>query len=119
VFMADHGGVPWSVAGVATGVAILGKILGTYVGARLDGHPPGVALRLGALLNTRGLTELVVLQAGYSAGILTAGLFLALVVMALFTTAMTGPTYQFVTSWTRRRPSRSAPTWSTPHRDDG
>jgi hypothetical protein len=41
-------------------------------------------------MNTRGLTELIVLQAGYSAGILTAPLFLALVVMAVTTTVLPG-----------------------------
>ena len=68
-----------------------GKIGGGYLGARWGRQPAPVALRVGALMNTRGLTELIVLQVGYTAGILTAPLFLALVVMALVTTAMTGP----------------------------
>ncbi|MCP2339302.1 cation:proton antiporter [Actinomadura rupiterrae] len=77
------------LAAVALGVA--GKTLGGYAGARLGAQSRWDALRVGALMNTRGLTELIVLQAGRSAGIITPALFAALVVMALATTAMTGP----------------------------
>ena len=48
------------------------------------------------LLNTRGLTELIILKAGHGAGILTAQMVLALLVMALVTTAMTGPLLNLV-----------------------
>ncbi|MFG2290994.1 cation:proton antiporter [Streptomyces sp. NPDC048595] len=81
----------WTLTGAAVVLACVGKGLGGYFGARLGGQSPGTARRIGVLMNTRGLTELIVLQAGYSAGILTAPLVLALVVMALTTTAMTGP----------------------------
>jgi Kef-type K+ transport system membrane component KefB len=74
---------------IALGVA--GKVVGGYAGARLAGQSPQVAREVAVLMNTRGLTELIVLQAGISAGILTGPLTLALVVMALATTAMTGP----------------------------
>ncbi|MET9692993.1 cation:proton antiporter [Streptomyces sp. NPDC006514] len=72
-------------------LACAGKGLGGYLGARIGGRPPADARRVAVLVNTRGLTELIVLQAGFSAGILTAPLVLALVVMALVTTALTGP----------------------------
>ncbi|MFI6623070.1 cation:proton antiporter [Streptomyces sp. NPDC050528] len=84
-------GIPWLVALLATALAVLSKIGGGYVFLRRGGEERGEALRLGVLLNTRGLTEIVLLQAGYSAGVLTSTLYLALVVMALITTAMTGP----------------------------
>jgi Kef-type K+ transport system membrane component KefB len=60
---------------VLTVFATAGKVAGSYLGARAADKAPELSLRLGVLLNTRGLTELVVLQAGYSAEILTAPLF--------------------------------------------
>jgi Kef-type K+ transport system membrane component KefB len=49
------------------------------------------SLRLGALMNTRGLMELIVLNIGYDLGILSLSIFTMLVLMALITTLMTGP----------------------------
>lgn len=85
------GPVPWVLVCVVLTLGIAGKVGGGYAGARLAGQPPDVALRVGLLLDTRGLTELVVLQVGHQTGILTTPLFLALLVMALVTTALTGP----------------------------
>jgi Kef-type K+ transport system membrane component KefB len=76
---------------VAVALSVLGKLGGGYLGARLGGLPRRIGLRVGILVNTRGLTEIVVLQAGYSAGILTPRLFLAMLLMALLATACTGP----------------------------
>lgn len=83
--------VPWFAVLLVTGLGIGGKVLGGYAGARLAKEPPLESLRIGVLLNTRGLTELVVLQAGFNAGLLTPAMFLGYVVMALVTTAATGP----------------------------
>ncbi|WP_327038162.1 cation:proton antiporter [Micromonospora maris] len=82
--------VPWLAITVATALAVIGKTVGSYVGARLAGETPHTAQRIGVLLNARGLTEIALLQAGHAAGIVTGQLYLALVVMALVTTAMTG-----------------------------
>ena len=49
------------------------------------------SLQLGALMNTRGLMELIVLNIGYDLGILSMPIFTMLVIMALVTTFMTGP----------------------------
>ncbi|MFT7837949.1 cation:proton antiporter [Saccharothrix sp. BKS2] len=84
-------GVPWGLAAVVLVLGSVTKIAGGWAGARLAGEAPGTALRVGVLLNTRGLTELVVLQVGLTSGVLSAPLFLALAVMALVTTATTGP----------------------------
>ncbi|WP_329376820.1 cation:proton antiporter [Streptomyces sp. NBC_01351] len=81
----------WRALLYATTLAVAAKLTGSYLGARLGGLTPTTGLRLAALMNTRGLTEIVVLQAGYAAGILTPALHLALVVMALVTTALCGP----------------------------
>jgi Kef-type K+ transport system membrane component KefB len=85
------GGLPWLVAVVATVLAIVAKIGGGYLFSRWGGEDRRRSLRVGVLLNTRGLTEIVLLQAGYNAGVITPALYLALLVMALVTTAMTGP----------------------------
>ncbi|WP_326557412.1 cation:proton antiporter [Micromonospora sp. NBC_01796] len=90
------GTTPWSLVLVVLGLAVAGKIGGGYLGARLGGSSPALAVRIGILLNTRGLTELIVLQVGFQAGILSPPLFLALLVMALVTTVLTGPLLSLV-----------------------
>ncbi len=96
------GSAPWALLVLSTVLGIIGKIGGGYLGARLGGESPVTAARVGILLNTRGLTELIALQVGYSAGIVTAPMFLALVVMALVTTALTGPLLSLL-DWTQHR----------------
>jgi Kef-type K+ transport system membrane component KefB len=72
-------------------MASTGKFAGAILGARLQGLPMREAVALGALMNTRGLTELVVLDLGRQLGILDEGLFTLLVLMAIITTVATGP----------------------------
>jgi Kef-type K+ transport system membrane component KefB len=100
VFTGRHDPVSWGATAITAIVTIAlgttGKIGGGYLGGRLGGLDRRHAVQLGVLVNTRGLTELIVLQIGANAGILTPTFFLALVVMALATTALTGPLYQLV-----------------------
>jgi Kef-type K+ transport system membrane component KefB len=72
-------------------VATVGKLGGSAVTARLTGMGWSESLQLGALMNTRGLMELIALNIGYDLGILSPRIFTMLVVMALATTTMTGP----------------------------
>jgi Kef-type K+ transport system membrane component KefB/nucleotide-binding universal stress UspA family protein len=72
-------------------VAIAGKYVGTYVAARVSGINKREASALGWLMNTRGLTELIVLNIGLDLGVITPLLFTMLVIMALVTTFMTSP----------------------------
>ncbi|AXI80107.1 cation:proton antiporter domain-containing protein [Peterkaempfera bronchialis] len=72
-------------------VAVAGKFGGTYLGARSHGLPPRPASALAALMNTRGLTELVILGVGLQLGLLDGSLYSLMVVMAVVTTVMTGP----------------------------
>jgi Kef-type K+ transport system membrane component KefB len=72
-------------------VAVCGKFLGTWATARLNGVESREAQALGWLMNTRGLTELVVLNVGLSQGVISTELFTIGVLMALATTVMTGP----------------------------
>ena len=78
------------------GVAIGGKFLGAYLGARVAGVGGRQAGALATLMNTRGLTELVILNVGLGLGVLDSKLFSLMVLMALVTTAMTGPMLAFV-----------------------
>ncbi len=79
------------VTGLILITAITGKLGGGMLAARFAGSSWRDSLALGALLNTRGLMELIVLNIGYELGIFSDSLFAMLVVMALVTTAMTGP----------------------------
>ncbi|GGT60415.1 cation:proton antiporter [Streptomyces purpureus] len=72
-------------------VAVGGKFGGAYLGARIAGRPGRSATTLGVLMNTRGLTELIILGVGLQLGLLDTDLYSLMVVMALLTTAMTAP----------------------------
>jgi Kef-type K+ transport system membrane component KefB len=72
-------------------VATLGKLGASAVAARLAGMSWHESLQLGALMNTRGLMELIALNIGYDLGILSPRIFTMLVIMALVTTLFTGP----------------------------
>jgi Kef-type K+ transport system membrane component KefB len=71
--------------------AVAGKLGGSALAARASGLQWRDALSLGALMNTRGLMELVVLNVGLEIGVLSPTLFAIMVVMALVTTAATSP----------------------------
>jgi Kef-type K+ transport system membrane component KefB len=81
----------WAICGLVIAVAIAGKLGGSSVAARWSGMSWREALAIGALMNTRGLMELVVLNIGYELGILSPALYTMMVVMALATTCMAGP----------------------------
>lgn len=81
----------WMICLAIIGVATLGKLGGSAVTARFTGMSWRDSLQLGALMNTRGLMELIALNIGYDLGILSPRIFAMLVIMALVTTAMTGP----------------------------
>jgi Kef-type K+ transport system membrane component KefB len=81
----------WGMCLIIIAVASLGKLGGTALTARLTGMGWRDSLQLGALMNTRGLMELIALNIGYDLGILSPRIFTMLVIMALATTALTGP----------------------------
>ena len=93
----------WLVCLGIIGVATLGKVGGTLVAARWTGLGWHDALTLGALMNTRGLMELIALNVGYDLGILSPAMFTMMVLMALATTAMTGPFLTLIDNWHRER----------------
>lgn len=81
----------WALCAVVVAVAIVGKYAGTYAAARISGIDKQEASALGWLMNTRGLTELIVLNIGLSLNVISPLLFTMLVIMALVTTFMTSP----------------------------
>jgi len=81
----------WAVCAGIVVLATVGKFGGTFAAARLVGLRPAFAARLGVLMNTRGLMELVVLNVGLDIGVISPALFTMMVIMAIVTTAMTAP----------------------------
>jgi Kef-type K+ transport system membrane component KefB len=71
--------------------ATVGKIGAVYVAARVCGFVHKECTILGTLMNTRGLTELIVLNIGHDGGFIPQKVFTMLVIMAVVTTMMTGP----------------------------
>lgn len=86
----------WLWTGAVLGVAVLGKWGGGSVAARLSGQRWADAMSIGALMNCRGLTELVVLNIGLGLGVIGQDLFTMLVLMALATTAATVPALSLI-----------------------
>jgi len=81
----------WLLCAAVIGVAITGKLGGSMLAARWTGMTWRDSFAIGALMNTRGLVELIALNIGYDLGVLPARIFAIMVLMALVTTAMTGP----------------------------
>jgi Kef-type K+ transport system membrane component KefB/nucleotide-binding universal stress UspA family protein len=77
--------------GTIVAVAASGMIGGSAIAARWSGIPWREAGALGALLNTRGLMELIVLNIGLDLGVIPPKIFTMMVLMALVTTLMTNP----------------------------
>ncbi|MDR0227550.1 MAG: cation:proton antiporter [Flavobacteriaceae bacterium] len=86
----------WKVTGVIILVATVGKFLGSALTARFVGINWRDSLTIGALMNTRGLMELIVLNIGFDLGVLTGEIFAMMVIMALATTFMTGPVLDLI-----------------------
>ena len=103
----------WMWTGVVLIAAVTGKIGGAVLASRWTGQPWRDAIALGALLNTRGLVELIVLNIAYSAHVFSPTLFTMLVVMALVTTMMTSPLLNLLgvedKSAKLRKPQQSVP----------
>ncbi|UFH36024.1 cation:proton antiporter [Flavobacterium acetivorans] len=86
----------WKVTGFIILVAVVGKFLGSALAARFVGQNWRDSLTIGALMNTRGLMELIVLNIGLELKVLTPEVFTMMVIMALVTTFMTGPALDLI-----------------------
>lgn len=80
---------------VLTG-SILAKGGACYAAARLCGQDNRTALGIGALMNARGLMELIIINIGLQKGVIGTGLFSMLVLMAIVTTLMASPLFEYV-----------------------
>ena len=76
---------------VVSGVAIVSKLLGSGLGARLAGFANGPSLRLGLGMISRGEVGLIVASVGIAEGLIGASLFAVMVIMVLVTTLVTPP----------------------------
>jgi len=74
--------------------SILAKFGACYAAARLSGEDNRTALGIGALMNSRGLMELIIINIGIQKGIIQPALFSMLVLMAIVTTMMAGPLFE-------------------------
>ena len=76
-------------------IATVGKAVGCWGAARLAGLPNREALAIGALMNARGLMELVIINIGLQRGLITPTLFTVMVTMTLVTTMAAGPLFEW------------------------
>jgi Kef-type K+ transport system membrane component KefB len=83
----------WAVAALVLLVACLGKGIACGLAARLNGEPARESFAIGALMNSRGLMELIILNIGLERGVITPILFTVMVLMAIVTTLMAMPAF--------------------------
>lgn len=86
----------WKVTGFIILVAVVGKFFGSALAAKFVGQSWRDSWTIGALMNTRGLMELIVLNIGLDLKVLTPEVFTMMVIMALVTTFMTGPALDLI-----------------------
>ena len=98
----------WQVTGFIILVAVVGKFLGSALAAKFVGQSWKDSLTIGALMNTRGLMELVVLNIGRDLNVLTDEVFTMMVIMALVTTFMTGPALNLI-NWAFKSKNKFLP----------
>ncbi len=84
----------WAIAGLILLAACAGKGLACFAAARLHGESTRDAAAIGALMNARGLMELIILNIGLERGIVTPALFSIMVLMAIATTLMCTPIFE-------------------------
>ena len=93
----------WMICLLIIAVAVIGKFAGSAIAARIAGENMHDSLAIGALMNTRGLMELIILNIGYDLGILSPKIFAMMVVMALVTTFMTSPALNLLDKYYSKR----------------
>jgi Kef-type K+ transport system membrane component KefB len=103
------GGTALAMLAVISAIAVIGKLCPGYLASRAGGMHRRDAATVAALVNARGLTELIALGVGLSAGIIGQQLFSVLVLMALLTTIMTTPLLSLI-----RAPAATAPPATRP-----
>lgn len=106
----------WIICGGIVLFAIVGKFFGSAFAARFINYSWKDSLTIGALMNTRGLIQLVVLNIGLQLGILTPEVFAMMVVVALVTTFMTSPSLTFIDWIFKKKNIKTAPSEETKYK---
>ena len=86
----------WMITLLIILVAVTGKFLGSAISLKFVGQKWRESLIIGALMNTRGLMQIVVLNIGYDLGVISPEIFAMMIIMALVTTFMTGPALDLI-----------------------
>jgi Kef-type K+ transport system membrane component KefB len=84
------------IAGTVIIAACLGKGGACWAAARINGEDNRTALAVGTLMNSRGLMELIIINIGLQKGVIEPALFSIMVLMAIVTTLMTSPVFEWV-----------------------
>ncbi len=101
----------WGMAGLVLLAAVCGKGVACWAAARATGLPNREALGIGVLMNARGLMELIIINIGLQRGVISKALFATLVIMAVVTTLMASPIFEYLVG--RHRP-KDAPDLGEP-----
>ena len=91
-----NSGYLWLMCGLVMLAAVLGKGVTCWLAARASGLPNREALGLGTLMNARGLMELIIINIGLQRGVISPELFAILVIMAVLTTLMASPLFDWL-----------------------
>lgn len=86
----------WGITIIIVAIAIIGKGIACMLGAKIAGKNWRESATIGALMNARGLMELIILNIGLEQGVITPTLFTIMVIMAIVTTLMTSPLVNFL-----------------------
>jgi len=81
----------WMITILIIAIAVIGKGLACTLAARWSGETWRNSMTVGALMNTRGMMELIILNIGLEQGLITPTLFTMMVIMAIVTTLMCSP----------------------------
>jgi Kef-type K+ transport system membrane component KefB len=86
----------WGMCAAVLAAAVLGKWAACTLAARATGIAKKDAMGIGILMNARGLMELIIINIGLQRGIISEGLFATLVIMAVITTLMASPIFEYL-----------------------
>lgn len=98
----------WGLCLLVLIAAILGKGIACWIAALSTGLPNREAMGIGTLMNARGLMELIIINIGLQRGIISEELFAILVIMAVITTLMASPIFDWLVGGSRPSPTSSA-----------
>lgn len=98
----------WMICGAVLVAAIAGKGVACWLAARATGIPNREALGIGTLMNARGLMELIIINIGLQKNVISEPLFATLVIMAVITTLMASPLFDWLVGSTRPSDSLAA-----------